>query len=278
MYFLPRDYSALNCLLGMTKWKKGGKKTKNNNALTHGGKVNHSKRRGAKASEKKTGISDAKRGMTVYASLCHSRFMLAARFEESEKGIKKRKGLGEKQAAGRWCWFILVSGNCHGCRCGGKTEINQEFRWHRNIQMTSFGVCVCVCAGSVHTCREQTRRSQLGDRADVAWVTVDPNNNHFDIVVEKRCHMEEWRDWQVRWAGLVLFPSLNGLSLYQDGRNQTHRWEDLAVPCSGRMLTLKSSSWLRALMRSSSSWMAWGQSVISWRHALEKRKTRECGQ
>lgn len=36
------------------------------------------------------------------------------------------------------------------------------------------------------------------------------------------------------------------------------------------MCTLKSSSWLRALMRSSSSWIAWGRSVISWRHALTK--------
>lgn len=27
LYFLLRDYSALNCLLGMTKWKKRGKKT-----------------------------------------------------------------------------------------------------------------------------------------------------------------------------------------------------------------------------------------------------------
>lgn len=42
------------------------------------------------------------------------------------------------------------------------------------------------------------------------------------------------------------------------------------TPCSGRMLTPKSSNWLRALMRSSSSWMTWGQSVISWRHTLGK--------
>lgn len=45
-----------------------------------------------------------------------------------------------------------------------------------------------------------------------------------------------------------------------------------AVPCRGRMLALKSSSWLRALMRSSSSWMVGGQSVISWRHDLEKKQ------
>lgn len=52
----------------------------------------------------------------------------------------------------------------------------------------------------------------------------------------------------------------------------------LAIPCNGRMLTPKSSSWLRALMRSSSSWMTWGQSVISWRHALGRaRGAREKG-
>lgn len=46
----------------------------------------------------------------------------------------------------------------------------------------------------------------------------------------------------------------------------------IAIPCSGRMLTPKSSSWLRALMRSNSSWMTWGQSVISWRHDLGEKK------
>lgn len=51
---------------------------------------------------------------------------------------------------------------------------------------------------------------------------------------------------------------------------KTHRHERFVVPCSGRMRTLNSSSWLREQMRSSSSWMAWGQSVISWRHALTK--------
>lgn len=41
-YFLPGDYSVLNCLLGMYKWKRGksGKEEKNN-ALTHGVKAIH---------------------------------------------------------------------------------------------------------------------------------------------------------------------------------------------------------------------------------------------
>lgn len=79
----------------------------------------------------------------------------------------------------------------------------------------------------------------------------------------------------MRWAGLgpPHIPKCC-VGLVSSPLEAEARLEDLAVPCSGRMLTLKSSSWLRALMRSSSSWMGRGRSVISWRHALEERRQR----
>lgn len=86
----------MNCLPGMNKWKKG----KKNNALTHGGQREEGgQRRVEKNRDKRCKErNEEARRMTVYASLCHSPFMLAARLEESEKGIKKVKASG----ANRW--------------------------------------------------------------------------------------------------------------------------------------------------------------------------------
>lgn len=153
----------------MNKLKKGRrkKKTPKNNALRQrAARGRGGQRRVEKNRDKRCkGRNERARRMTVYGSVCHSRFRLAARFEESEKGIKKVKASGaNKQLGGDagsyWCLESAVV----RCQCGGKTKIGQEYRWHKNIQKTFFwGVCVCI-----HICREQTLRSQLGDQADVA--------------------------------------------------------------------------------------------------------------
>lgn len=182
-----------------------------------------------------------------------------------QKGDKKSKGLGGKEAAGRWCWFVLVSGKRRGeVPMWWKTKDRSGIQMAQEYSEDILLVCTHVLRVNTLIPIRWSSRCCLSN----SW----SRKNRFNIVV-KRDVMEEWRDWQVRRAGLGLFLSLKGLSLCGGG-NHKHGWEDLAVPCSGRMLTLKSSSWLRALMRSSSSWMAWGQSVISWRQVLEN--TREC--
>lgn len=103
------------------------------------------------------GRKERARQMTVYASLCHSRFMLAARFEEKEKEIKKKKK--KKRPQGQTSSQVMLVHTRLGTavarrrRCGGKTEFGREFRWHRN----SFSifcvtqVCVCMCVRRANT-------------------------------------------------------------------------------------------------------------------------------
>lgn len=188
--------------------------------------------------------------------------MPAVRFEESEKEIKKEKASGANKQLGG-CWFILVSGNCRGVvpmwrknRSVRNSDGTEIFIWHL------LSSCVCGEQTSIKLRKYDPIRWSSKCCLSNGW----SKNNQFDIVVEKG--MSHGRMEELTGEVASSLPFSKWFELHQDSRNQTHGWKELAVPCSGRMLTLKSSSWLRALMRSNSSWTAWGQSVISWRHAL----------
>lgn len=173
------------------------------------------------------------RRMPLYAALCHSRFMLEARFEETKKWMteKEEKALEANRQQGGdagsyWCLWT-----CHGVLLmWWKNRAWWGIQMCRNLKMTSFDMCVCVC---VCRCTYVQRPN--------ASILIRPSSrccllNSWSINNHSFWYSGEGGMPYGRWGGRSLASShpLNGvLVLHQDARIgrscSTLQWQDADV-------------------------------------------------